>query len=62
MIPFQTHGGWPGHVPKDMKKACNGAAFSHEMKVLFDSSGGAELVTKDTEIEAWIAQIKKEVL
>lgn len=25
-------------------------------------SGGAELVTKDTEIEAWIAQIKKEVL
>lgn len=62
VIPFQTHGGWPGHVLKDMKKACKGAAFTHEMKVQFDSSGGAELVTKDTEIETWIAQIKKEVL
>ena len=37
-----------------------GAAFSHEMKVQFDSSGGSELVTEDTKIEAWIAQIKKE--
>ena len=60
VIPFQTHGGWPGHVMKDMKNICKGADFSHEMKVQFDSSGGSELVTADAKIEAWIAQIKKE--
>lgn len=45
---------------KDMKKVCNGAAFSHEMKVQFDSLGGPKLVTEDRKIEAWIAQSKKE--
>lgn len=40
MIPFQTHGGWPGHVMKDMKKVCKGAAFSHEMKVQFKCISG----------------------
>lgn len=59
VIPFQTHGGWPGHVMKDMNKVCKGAAFTHEMKVQFDSSGGSELVTEDAKIEAWIEQIKK---
>lgn len=43
-----------------MKKVCKGAAFSHEMKVQFDSSGGSELVTEDAKIKAWIEQIKKE--
>lgn len=62
IIPFQTHGGWPGHVIKDIKSACKGAAFSHEMEIQFDSSGGSELVTADTKIETWIAQIKKEEL
>lgn len=62
VIPFQTHGGWPGHVMKDMKIACKGAAFSHEMEIQFDSTGGSELETADTKIEAWIAQIKKEEL
>lgn len=50
--------GWPGHVMKDMKKVCKGAAFAHEMKVQFDSSGGSELATEDAKIEAWIEQIK----
>lgn len=58
VIPFQTHGGWPGHVIKDIKNACKGADFSHEMEIQFDSTGGAELVTSDKEIEAWIAQIR----
>lgn len=30
VIPFQTHGGWPGHVIKDMKGVCKGAAFSQK--------------------------------
>lgn len=58
VIPFQTHGGWPGHVIKDIKSACKGAAFIHEMEIQFDSTGGAELVTQKAEIEAWIERIK----
>lgn len=58
VIPFQTHGGWPGHVIKDIKNACKGAEFIHEMEIQFDSTGGAKLVTPKTEIEAWLAQIR----
>ena len=59
VIPFQTHGGWPGHAIKDMKGVCKGAAFSHEMEIQFDSTGGAELVTADGSIEAWAEQIRR---
>lgn len=58
VIPFQTHGGWPGHVIKDLKSACKGAEFIYEMEIQFDSTGGAELVTEKAEIEAWIEKIK----
>lgn len=58
VIPFQTHGGWPGHTIKDMKNACKGAKFACEKDIQFDSTGGAELVTKEAEIEAWISKIK----
>lgn len=61
VIPFQTHGGWPGHTIKDMKAVCKGAAFACEQAVQFDSTGGAELVTKETEIEAWIGKVKSMV-
>ena len=37
IIPFQTHGGWPGHVIKDIKALCEGASFAHEMQIQFDS-------------------------
>lgn len=59
VIPFQTHGGWPGHVMKDMENTCKGADFSHEMEIQFDSTGGAELVTTNGEIEAWVEQIRR---
>lgn len=32
VIPFMTNGGWPGHVIKDMKDKCKGAAFAHECR------------------------------
>lgn len=60
IIPFQTHGGWPGHVIEDIKSICKGADFSCETGIEFDSTGGAELVTWNKNIEAWIAQIRKE--
>ena len=43
VVPFMTNGGWPGHVIKDMKKACTGAETACEMEVQFDSNGGDHL-------------------
>lgn len=58
VIPFQTHGGWPGHTIQDMKKACKGAAFIHEKAIQFDSTGGDKLITSDAELQNWIASLK----
>ena len=52
VIPFQTHGGWPGHVMKDIKNICMGADFSHEMEIQFDGTGGAELVRLNFKVNA----------
>lgn len=57
VIPFQTHGGWPGHTIKDIKKACENASFAAENAIRFDSTGGAELVTDEADIEAWLNQV-----
>ena len=54
VIPVQTHGGWPGHVIKDMEKAVKGATFEESFAVQFDSTGGDELVTKENDILSWI--------
>lgn len=59
VIPFMTHGGWPGHVIKDMKKACAGATFIHPMEIQFDSTGGDQLQTPEQDIAVWIEKIKK---
>ena len=61
VIPFMTNGGWPGHVIKDMKKACTEASFSDEKQIQFDSTGGSELVTQQKEIENWITNIKNNI-
>ena len=58
VVPFMTNGGWPGHVIKDMKKACPGAEFACEMKVQFDSNGGAHLETPQSKIDAWAQSVK----
>lgn len=58
VVPFMTNGGWPGHVIKDMKKACPGAEFAYDMQVRFDSNGGDHLETDEKEIEAWIQKVK----
>ena len=58
VVPFMTNGGWPGHVIKDMKKACPGAEFACEMQVQFDSNGGDRLETPESRIEAWAQSVK----
>lgn len=61
VIPFMTHGGWPGHVIKDIKKCCKGANFKKSLEVQFDSQGGDHLITKQAEIEKWMEEIKQEL-
>ena len=59
VIPFMTNGGWPGHVIKDIEKACEGAEFADEMEIQFDSTGGDHLETSQNMIDKWIESIKK---
>ena len=58
VVPFMTNGGWPGHVIKDMKKACAGADIECEMQVQFDSDGGDRLETSEDRIDAWAQSVK----
>ena len=57
IVPVQTHGGWPGHVIKDMEKAVNGAKFEKSFAVQFDSTGGDEMVTSEKDILDWIKEL-----
>lgn len=59
VIPFMTNGGWPGHVIKDMEKACKGAKCVAPMEIQFDSTGGDHLETSEKEIRQWIKEVKK---
>ena len=53
---FQTHGGWQGHVFKDMKSMIKGNV-TREFAVQFDSTGGDQLITPISEIEEWIGSV-----
>lgn len=57
VVPFQTHGGWPGHVLEDIAAACRGAKVACDMQVKFDSNGGDHLETPETEVEAWATKV-----
>lgn len=57
IIPFSTHGGWPGHLIDDVKALCKGAEFEHEKEIQFDSTGGDQLITPETELDEWIEQL-----
>ena len=59
VVPFMTDGGWPGHVLKDIKAACTGAKCVCEMEVRFDSAGGAQMMTSQAQVDAWLEQLKK---
>ena len=58
VVPFMTNGGWSGHVIRDMKDFCPGAAFACEMQVRFDSNGGDHLETPEADIAAWAQSVK----
>lgn len=54
VIPFQTHGGWKGHVMADFKKACGGAALRNKFDIQFDSTGGNTQISPQKDIDDWI--------
>lgn len=58
VVPFQTHGGWPGHVLADIAAACHGAKVACKMQVKFDSNGGDHLETPEAQIEMWAMNVK----
>lgn len=58
VIPFQTHGGWPGHVLKDIEVHCKGAKCCHEYAIQFDSDGKDHLITEISDIQNWIQSMK----
>lgn len=57
IVPFSTHGGWPGHLIDDVKTLCKGAEFENEKEIQFDSTGGNKLITPEAEINEWIKQL-----
>ena len=61
IIPFMTHGGWPGHVIDEIKESCTGAKFLHSMEIQFDSQGGSQMHTSQEEIINWIEHIKQDI-
>ncbi len=58
VVPFMTNGGWPGHVIKDMEKACSGAKVACTLEVRFDSEGGSRLETPEVQIDDWAQNVK----
>ena len=59
VIPFMTHGGWPGHVLQDMKNICQGASILMEKEIQFDSNGGDYMETSTAEINEWLFRISQ---
>lgn len=58
VIPFQTHGGWPGHTLEDMKEKSDTNCML-EKAIQFDSTGGSQLMTSMDEIQNWVEKIKE---
>lgn len=58
VVLFMTNAGWPGTVIKDMKAAAGGAHVIAEKEVLFDSNGGHNMQTAESEIKNWIQSWK----
>lgn len=57
VIPFMTHGGWPGKVITDIKKELKDSIIPTSIEVQFDSNGGDTLITSLDTIEEWIKQL-----
>lgn len=59
IIPFATNAGWLGHTFQDIKKLCPKSIVKNELNIVFtEDYKENELVTKETEINTWIKEVK----
>ncbi len=59
VMPFSTSAGWPGSTNDDIVAAAAGATTGPALEVTFDSTGGSSQKTPQTNVDAWIANVKK---
>ena len=58
VVVLSTNGSWPGNVTADIEDACTGASFGPALEVQFDSTGGDHQETPQSQVDAWIEQIR----
>lgn len=58
VVTLSTNGSWPGNVTADIEDACTGATFGPALEVQFDSTGGDRQETPQSQVDAWIEQIR----
>lgn len=58
VVALSTNGSWPGNVTADIEDACAGASFGPALEVQFDSTGGDRQETPQSQVDAWIKQIR----
>ena len=58
VVALSTNGSWPGNVTADIEDACTGASFGPALEVQFDSTGGDHQETPQSQVDAWIEQIR----
>lgn len=58
VVVLSTNGSWPGNVTADIEDACAGASFGPALEVQFDSTGGDHQETPQSQVNAWIEQIR----
>lgn len=58
VVALSTNGSWPGNVTADIEDACAGASLGPALEVQFDSTGGDRQETPQSQVDAWIEQIR----
>lgn len=58
VVALSTNGSWPGNATADIEDACAGASFGPALEVQFDSTGGDRQETPQSQVDAWIEQIR----
>ena len=61
VIPFVTHGGFPGKALRHIEECCPGAQFMEEMAVRFDSRLGNQMKTPAAQMEAWLKRCRDRI-
>ncbi|MCD8307510.1 MAG: flavodoxin [Clostridia bacterium] len=59
VIPFTTCAGWPKKIMKQFAKECDGCKIVLPFIVKFDRNGGDKMITEQSEIDRWLASVKK---